>query len=86
MPFGKLLPPGYERTCKDCGYSWQLSRGEARLRVNKRTRYTGRARAPAGVNRMIATKASYVAEFGRCAKCGGHSFTQQPLLDYKPLD
>lgn len=90
MFFG-LFADTYERTCQECGYSWQVPRSIARYRMRgiSATTVTGASMEgglgqPGGpglssLHRGIAARAETMEGYRICAKCGVDSFTQRPV-------
>lgn len=93
-----LYARGYQRTCQDCGYSWQVSRAQARLRPNRRVQRLprraflqgGRYLGPADLaaSRGSGDVSNQVLDaVSHCAQCRSTHYTQTPLSAYEaPLD
>lgn len=74
-----------ERVCRDCGYSWTLTRWQARLRgrepivggwalmagddVIRRSQFRRR-------QDLVEARAELIARFTHCARCGGSHYSQ----------
>jgi predicted nucleic-acid-binding Zn-ribbon protein len=82
----------YERTCQDCGYSWQVPRSIARHRIRGTSTisFTGTAARGlqysqggqhdlANMHESLASRAEMIETYRRCAKCGVDKFTQRPV-------
>jgi predicted nucleic-acid-binding Zn-ribbon protein len=90
VPFG-WFQGNYERTCRDCGYSWQVPRSIARRGIHGISFVTaaGAAREqglmqPGGtglseIESGIAARAEEMESYRICAKCGVDDFTQRPV-------
>jgi predicted nucleic-acid-binding Zn-ribbon protein len=85
MFFG-LFADTYERTCQECGYSWQVPRSIARYRTRGISAVTviGASRGDGGgglssVHSGIASRAEAMEGYRICAKCGVDNFTQRPV-------
>jgi predicted nucleic-acid-binding Zn-ribbon protein len=90
MPLG-WLAKNYERTCRECGYSWQVPRSIARRGIRGISAFSvfGASKEvgfmqPGGpglsdVEADIADRAELMEGYRRCAKCGADDFTQRPI-------
>jgi hypothetical protein len=94
-----LLHNHYERTCRACGYSWVVTRGEAALHppsINRfealgETRLAGRiegsqAAAIGSVEAEEETRLGSYEETRRCPSCGVDDFTERPVTKAHPAD
>ena len=87
MPIG-FFARQWERTCRQCGYTWRVPRSIARrgTRGMSAVSFTGRTaaagwRSPIGTSRIradIGARAEQMEGFRICAKCGVDDFTQRP--------
>jgi predicted nucleic-acid-binding Zn-ribbon protein len=80
----------YQRTCKDCGYHWTVTRAQARIKV---TAPSLGLRGPltAGVSRQDIEAAEDAQielreQFRRCPKCGVDFFSERPVTKRHPAD
>jgi hypothetical protein len=87
MPFG-WFAKSYERTCRECGYSWRVPRSAARRGIRGISTITvGASREAgfpggAGLNELgggISARAETMESYRICAKCGVDDFTQRPV-------
>jgi predicted nucleic-acid-binding Zn-ribbon protein len=84
MFFG-LFADTYERTCQECGYSWQVPRSIARHRIRGISAMTvtgaseGGGHGLSNLHSGIAARAETMEGYRICAKCGVESFTQRPV-------
>jgi predicted nucleic-acid-binding Zn-ribbon protein len=78
----------WERTCAECGYTWQVPRSIARRGIRGMSAVTvfgsvtSARRSPSGGTRYrgdIAARADLMEGFRTCAKCGADHFTQRPV-------
>jgi hypothetical protein len=77
----------WERTCRECGYTWRVPRSIARRGIRGMSAMSVRG-ASAGSRRSntnignlrstIASRADLMEGFRICAKCGVDDFTQRP--------
>jgi hypothetical protein len=85
---------GYERTCLDCGYSWQVSRAQAHLRSNGRFGRLLRRWFSEGAHvtalddlhsgpQSDQTGSGALEAFCTCARCGSGRYSQTPLAVYE---
>jgi hypothetical protein len=86
-----LLHNHYERTCRACGYSWVVTRGEAALHPPSINRFEafGEARQAAGIGSVEAeedTQLESYEETRRCPSCGIDDFTERPVTKAHPAD
>jgi cytochrome c553 len=85
-----MFARGYDRTCQSCGYSWQISRAQAKLRVHKpgmRSRAGRRSAnrsAQLGFAQSMSQQTDLVVTLTHCARCGGKEYTQVQATDYQP--
>ncbi len=86
MPVG-FFAREWERTCRECGYTWRVPRSIARrgirgmsaVSVMGATRGSWASNASMGGMRSgIAGRAELMEQFRICAKCGVDAFTQRP--------
>jgi ribosomal protein L37E len=93
---------GYKRTCSDCGYSWEVSRFQARLRpehsfhqfiLQAFSNAGGRSSGVAARSLRFGSSGSndlgdeLISSITHCARCGSGRYTQTPLKEYTdPLD
>jgi predicted nucleic-acid-binding Zn-ribbon protein len=83
---GALFARQYERTCKECGYSWLVPRSIARrtwrgisaISVSGATRGAASVRTSADLSAGIGARADEMESYRICAKCGVDDFSQQP--------
>jgi predicted nucleic-acid-binding Zn-ribbon protein len=74
-PFAKKV----ERVCKDCGYSWIITRSQATV-----------THAGSGTSVAIATRDAYRADMDivdalrRCPKCGAEHYSQRSVTKRNP--
>jgi hypothetical protein len=85
----RLFAREYERTCRECGYSWRVPRGAVRqakkftgggMRVSRGLTITGQM-GMAGTSTMennVGARAEVMEAYRICAKCGVDDFTQRP--------
>jgi len=71
----------YQRTCKDCGYHWTVTRAQKQKTVrllNPRSHVlqTGET----------FVQGQEVEPFRECAKCGGIRFSEQPVTKRRLAD
>jgi predicted nucleic-acid-binding Zn-ribbon protein len=84
---GALFAREFERTCKECGYSWLVPRAVARrawrgisaISVGGATRAAASAGTPADLSAGIEAHAEEMESYRICAKCGADDFTQRPV-------
>jgi predicted nucleic-acid-binding Zn-ribbon protein len=84
---GALFAREFERTCKECGYSWLVPRAVARRtwRGISATSVDGASRAgmsagtSAGLSAGIEAHAEEMESYRICAKCGADDFTQRAV-------
>jgi predicted nucleic-acid-binding Zn-ribbon protein len=81
----------YERTCQECGYSWQVPRSIARRGIRgisamtvmgaTRERGFGQPGGPdlTNLTTAIGGCAEAMEGYRICAKCGVDNFTQRPV-------
>jgi len=81
----------YERTCRECGYSWRVPRSIARRGIRgisamtvmgaTRERGFGQPGGPDLTNLItdIGGRAETMEGYRICAKCGVDNFTQRPV-------
>lgn len=86
----RLFAREYERTCRECGYTWRVSRAAARggkraISVAARSGVIRSASSRPGMagvsnfsNSAVGTAAEAMEAFRTCAKCGVDDFTQRP--------
>jgi predicted nucleic-acid-binding Zn-ribbon protein len=80
----------YERTCRECGYTWRVPRSIARRGIRGMSAMTVRG-ATAGpswsapvsnvdaLSADIEARAEQMEGLRVCAKCGADDFTQRPV-------
>jgi hypothetical protein len=74
----------YQRTCKNCGYHWTVTREQAQLTVRQplpRVR-GGRATREA----LVEAQGELVEAFRKCAKSGSDRFSERPVTKRRPAD
>ena len=80
----------YERTCRECGYTWRVPRSIARrgirgmsaMTVRGATRGPGPMYTTSNVDALkadIEARAEQMEGLRVCAKCGADDFTQRPV-------
>jgi len=77
----------YQRTCRECGYTWRVPRSIARRGIRGMSAMTvrGATRGPMYTCNVHALKADIEARaeqmegFRVCAKCGADDFAQRPV-------
>jgi hypothetical protein len=75
----------YQRTCKDCGYRWTVTRAQAQLTV--RAPHFGRgAFAVQADEAAEEAQVELVEQFRICAKCGVDFFSERPVTKRHPAD
>jgi predicted nucleic-acid-binding Zn-ribbon protein len=82
-----LFAREWERTCSECGYTWQVPRSIARRGIRGMSAMTvrGATTGPmhdtssvSGLSADIQARAEQMEGFRVCAKCGADNFTQRP--------
>jgi predicted nucleic-acid-binding Zn-ribbon protein len=74
-PFAKKV----ERTCKDCGYAWIITRDQATV-----------THAGSGMSVAVATRDAFQSQMDlgdglrRCPKCGAEHYSQRSLTKRHP--
>ena len=77
----------WERTCRECGYTWRVPRSIARRGIRGMSAMSamGATRGAwasnsslGGMRSEIAGRAELMEQFRICAKCGVDDFTQRP--------
>ena len=90
----------YQRTCKDCGYHWTVTRAQAQLMVQRPRIPRGAVRGTGGrgvgqsyIGDVIQAgeaaeqaQVELVEQFRQCAKCGADRFSQRPVTKRHPAD
>jgi predicted nucleic-acid-binding Zn-ribbon protein len=76
----------YERTCKECGYSWIVTRKEATLHVRPPSVRRGIAGSFAAQEASIEDQAEMIAQFMKCEKCGSMRFSERAISKRHPAD
>lgn len=90
MVFRTIFPAGYERTCRACGYAWQLTRRQAKFRARRPKGF--HPKLGTGMSAVYASESAFTEQlalsdqFKHCAMCGSRSWSQRPLPDYRPAD
>jgi predicted nucleic-acid-binding Zn-ribbon protein len=75
----------YQRTCKDCGYHWTVTRAQATLAVRE-PRF-GRGAFVSSVDSAdVDAQVEQVEQFRICAKCGVDFFSERPVTKRHPAD
>src|ERR1700677_656529 len=86
----RLFTREYERTCRECGYSWRVPRGAVRqakkftgggMRVSRGTTITGQMGMTgiSGMQNNVGARAEVMEAYRICAKCGVDDFAQRPV-------
>lgn len=78
----------YERTCRECGYTWRVPRSIARRGIRGMSAMTVRGATTGpmhdtsnvgALSADIEARAEQMEGFQVCAKCGADDFTQRPV-------
>jgi predicted nucleic-acid-binding Zn-ribbon protein len=71
----------YERTCRECGYSWRLPRSLARYGIpGMFTTRGGACGTNFRLNSWQANSNTAVRSLGLCAQCGVTNYEQRPVV------
>jgi predicted nucleic-acid-binding Zn-ribbon protein len=84
---GALFARQFERTCKECGYSWIVPRsigrrgirGMSAISVAGSARAGTLARGSSDLKARIGARAEVMESYRICAKCGVDDFSQRPV-------
>jgi predicted nucleic-acid-binding Zn-ribbon protein len=69
-----------ERTCKDCGYSWVITRAQATT-----THISGAGMSvPVATRDAFRSQMDYADELKRCPKCGVEHYSQRSVTRRNP--
>ena len=66
----------YQRTCRDCGYRWTVTRGQANQRPSAGISTT---RGENAREALVETRERLIDPLRECAKCGGIRFSERPI-------
>ena len=78
----------YQRTYRDCGYNWTVTRAQAQLRPNKLRLYPSAAGVAAiqAAEAAMDSRLELIEQFHKCAKCGSELFSERPVTKRHPAD
>jgi predicted nucleic-acid-binding Zn-ribbon protein len=80
----------YQRTCKDCGYHWTVTRAQARIKVRAPSLgLRGPLTAGSSMQAIEAAEEGQIElreQFRRCPKCGVDLFSERPVTKRHPAD
>jgi hypothetical protein len=74
----------YQRTCRDCGYRWTVTRAQKQISVRQpvfRQRGVENAREA-----LVETRERLIDPLRECARCGGIRFSERPVTKRRPAD
>jgi hypothetical protein len=84
----------YQRTCKECGYRWTLTRAQVQLRnsagtfsrLNKLPTYASSSDATGALRAQEEARARLIDRYRTCARCGTDVFSERPITKRHPAD
>jgi hypothetical protein len=74
----------YQRSCRDCGYHWTVTRAQKQKRIRQpvlRQRGVENAREA-----FVEIREPVMDSLMECAKCGGVRFFERPVTKRRPAD
>jgi hypothetical protein len=74
----------YQRTCRDCGYRWTVTRAQKQERVRQPVLRQRGVENPREA--MVESREAVMDPLSECARCGGVRFSERPVTKRRPAD